>query len=331
MGAETYPVLAHSVLSGLVREFVPNPDAMKGKQIFKSKSVLGYTMGIDVITNPRHLARYRHPDAKSKQEKLKAIKHIDVTLPHIKMSKMLPESIFKALRTPGTDHQAYGKQAIVEELEGLDILAENAMEKARWDCLQTGIVSQTASGDVDDVGFSIDFGIDGNHTPTLTGGNLWSAPTTCDPITNIIAWRKTFAENSGVEAKYAFCSTTVMGYLIAADAMQSMMGDRMKDAIFTTGALPGVAGLEKIIVYDGGYVPEGGSFTPYLGVDKVVLWSGNPHKEYVGVFNDRKATAPGKFSKAWEDEDPSGTHILLGVCALPSGERIKEFWCSDVA
>lgn len=331
MGAETYSrVLSHSVMSGLVREFEQDSASMVGKQIFKTKTVMSPTVGIDIITNPRHLAKYRHPDAPASKEALKAIKHIDVTLPTIKLTKMLPASILKALRQPGTEHQAYGRQALVEELEGMDIQIENTLEKSRWDLLQTGIVAQTAS-DIDEVGFSIDFGIDSDHTPTLLTTAKWSASTTCDPINDILGWMKTFAQNSGKRARYAIMTSTVMGYLINATATQSMMGDRLKDEIFVQGKIKAICGLDGLIQYDMGYVPSGGSFTNFLGADKFVLWSGDAHPEYVGIFNDVDATTAGKFSKSWTTPDPSGMNILLGICALPSGERIKEFFCADVA
>ncbi len=325
MAVEQYEVLKHSVLTKAVRMFEPPPD-MLGAKIFKTEEVIGETAGIDIEYNPRHMASYRHPDAEAGTQALMKVKHIDVTLPCLKEKKKIPARVLNVLRQPGTEHTKWGEKKIAEELRALDIIVTNRMEWARWQILQTGKVAITTG----DIQFSIDFGMASSHKPTLAGSDQWSNPSTADPVSDIMSWKRLYAQDCGKNAKIAICTSTVMGYLMASDKVRQLMGESFKTQVLQSGRITRLLELDWW-VYDHGYVPEGGSFTNFLGTDKVILWSGDPVPEYVGIFPDVKAKTPGKFSKSWEEEDPSGIWVMLGVNSIPSGERVEELFCADVA
>lgn len=331
-GLEVYGrSLTHSFLTKALRLYEPNGD-MVGTKIFKTgapEKVPGQTVGIDIEYMPRYMAHFRRRGRAAAKNRMTTVKHIDVTLPLIKERTDIPAGVLQVLRQPGQEHKAWGEAKVRTEQAALNAIIENTREKMRWDLLQTGIVAHTAT-DVDDMGFSIDFGISGTHTPTLLTTAKWSAPTTCDPIGDIKGWKATYAHDAGVPARFGIMTSDVMNYIINATGVQTFLGDRMKDEIFTLGYVGKMVDLQ-LIVYDGGYVPDGGSFTNYLGTDKFVLWSGNMFPEYEGIFDDLDATTPGKFSKSFKSDDPSTLALLAGVCSLPSAERINEFFCADVA
>jgi len=286
-------------------------------------------VGIDIEYMPRYLGHFRRRGRAAARNRMTTVKHIDVTLPVIKERTDIPAGVLQVLRRPGQEHKQWGEAKIRTEQRALDIINENTREKMRWDLLQTGIVAHTAT-DVDDMSFSVDFGIDSDHTPTLLTTDKWSAADRCDPIGDIKGWKKTYAQNAGVQAKYGIMTSDVMNYIINATGVQTFLGDRMKDEIFVRGYVGKMVDLD-LIIYDNGYVPDGGSFTNYLGTDKFVLWSGNPFPEYEGIFDDLDAKTPGKFSKVFKSDDPSTLALLAGVCSIPSGERIYELFCADVA
>lgn len=329
MGAEAYSrTLDHATLTGAVRLFEPDPN-MVGKRIFRPKPVMGQSVTVDVIINPRHMARYRHNEAAYGKQKNQSVRKDTITLPTIREMTTITGATLQTLRTPGTAHEPWRRQKVGDELKALDIVVENRREVTRWAILQAGKL-EYADTDVDGVTFTVDFSIDATHTPTLAGTDKWSDATNSDPLGDIDDWKVLYARDSGKPPRYLFLTTTVMGYLRNSAKVQAMLGDRMKDDIFLLGRLREISELE-IVVYDLGYVPVGGSFTNYLGTDKVVLWSGDEYPEYEGVAADPKASTPGKFSKSWEDENPPGVNLSVEVCAFPSGERVKELFCADVA
>jgi len=332
MGMELYGrTLSHSVLTAAIRLFATDPE-MVGRRIFTTgakEKVMGQTVGIDIEYYPRRMAKFRKRGAASAKNRLMTVKHIDVTLPLIKESTDIPASVLQCLREPGQESKAWGKAKVGAEQKALDKIIENRREWMRWQILQTGAISHAAT-EVNDISVAIDFGISGTHTPALTGTDKWSDATNSDPITNQKSWKVIYVQDSGISAKYGIMTDTVMGYLMNSTKCRALMGDRLKDEIFMLGEIAKGVKL-TYIVYDEGYVPEGGSFTNFLGTDKFVLWSGETFPEYEGIFDDLDATTPGKFSKAFKSDDPSVITLLAGVNPLPSGERVNELFCADVA
>jgi len=332
MGMEDYGrVLSHSVLTNLVRMFERSTEDFYGLNIFKvgaKQKIMGSTAGIDIIYNPRHMAGYRHPEAPAAKQKRRTVKHIDVTMPVIKESVDISADTLKVLRAPGTEHQQWGQAMVAGEADALDILVENRREWARWQIMQFGKVDY-APTNADEIAFSLDFGMASTHKPALSGTARWSQSSTCDPISDIKGWKKIYVRDSGKVAKYGIMTSEVMDYLIASTKVRELLGDRLKDEIFLMGVIAKAVNL-TFVVYDQGYVPEGGSFTNFLGTDKFILWSGDPFPEYEGIFCDLAAKTPGKFSKAFEIDDPSGITLIEGVRGLPSGERVEELFCATV-
>jgi hypothetical protein len=332
MGMEDYGrVLTHSVLTNLVRMFERSTEDFYGLNIFKvgpRQRIMGSTAGIDIIYNPRHMAGYRHPEAPAGKQKKRKVKHIDVTLPVINESTDILADTLKVLRQPGTDHQQWGQAVIAGEADALDILIENRREWARWQLMQLGKLEYNPTT-ADEIAFSLDFGMASSHKPALSGTARWSEASTCDPITDIKGWKKIYVRDSGKVAKYGIMTSEVMDYMIAAAKVRELLGDRLKDEIFLMGVIAKAVDL-TLVVYDQGYVPEGGSFTNYLGTDKFMLWSGETFPEYEGIFCDINATTPGKFAKSFETDTPSGVTINEGARGMPSGERVEELFCATV-
>jgi hypothetical protein len=329
--------LTHAVLTGVVREFEP-PASMLGSKIFTTgprEQIMGQSVQIDIVRYPRTLPKYRHVDAKSGKNSLLVEKTIMPTMPCIKESVDIGASVLNYLREPGTEHQAYGKAKIADEAKKLDILIENRREKSRFDVLTTGIVSQ-ARVKADDMAFSIDFGTPttpDTHLPimgTTAGyGVLWSTVATSTPASDIEKMKAIYEQDSGKPAKVAILNSTVMNYLINSTVLKTLMGESFKSDILRVGRIQEALGLE-FWVYNAGYT-SGSTFYPFVPSTKFILWSGEPFPEYVGLAPDVDAITPGKFSKAFKSDDPSGITLLETVLALPSGERASELFCATVA
>jgi hypothetical protein len=274
--------LSYSVLTGVAREFEPNPDVL-GAKIFTTgarERIWGSSVGIDIEKFPRTMPKYRHPEAISGKQQRMIVKHIDVTLPCIKESVDISADTLNCLREPGTDRQAWGKAKIAAEMQALDIRINNRLEASRWAVLTTGIVSQ-ALAVADDIAFSIDFGIPTTpttHLPALLTTARWiQAPTTCTPVSDIMGWKATYAKDSGKVAKYGICNSVVMAGLMNATTVKALMGEQYKSDALRLGAIGQICGL-TLLPYDMGYV-SGSTFYPFIGDTKFVLWSGDPFPE----------------------------------------------------
>lgn len=326
--------LTHAVLTGVVQEFLP-PASMLGNKIFATgpnEMIMGSQALIDIVRYPRTVPRYRPIGAKSGKNALLVEKTISAGLPLLKESQDIPASVLNYLRLPGDAQKMYGKAKITAEAKKLDILIENAREKARWDILTTGILTQ-ALAKAGDSAFTVTFGIAATHVPimgTTAGyGCLWSTVATSTVASDISLMKSVYAQDSGKDAKYGICNTTTMNYILNSTLLRNIMGEQYKSDALRLGAIKEICGLE-ILVYDQGYTVSG-TFTPFLPNGRLVIWSGEPMPEYVGLADDVAATTPGKFSKAFESDDPSGVTLLEEILALPSGERVSELFCATVA
>ena len=180
-----------------------------------------------------------------------------------------------------------------------------------------------------EIAFTIDFSIDSSHTPSLAGTRKWSDTTNSLPLVDIAEWKATYEADSGKVARYAVCNQSVMTYLVQNDQVLAVLSEDDKKEVKREGKITRLGGLDWM-QYDAAYTPEGGSATKYMSDNKVVLWSGDAHREYSGICADTKATTPGKFSKSWESEDPSGLFVKVAEAPCPSAERITEFFCATV-
>jgi hypothetical protein len=329
MADEYSRTLSHAFLTGVVQEFKPSED-MLGPKIFRETKVMGAHVGIDIEKFPRTLPKYRHPGAEAGKNALMTVKHIDVTLPCLRERVDIDADTLNIIRQPGTEHQAWGRVKMATEAQKIDILLENRREKSRFDLLTTGIVTQ-ALAKAGDIAFSIDFGIPAtpnDHTPTLTSTAVWTAPTTATPHVDFRNWKKIYAQDSGKNAKVVIMNSTTMNLMIECDSLQALMGEQFKSDLLRVGWIERALSLE-FWVYDLGYV-SGSTFYPFVPDNKVILWSGDPLPEYVGLAPEVDATSPGKFAKTFKSEDPSGVALVESVRALPSGERVNELFCATV-
>jgi len=329
VGAGEYEILHHNVLSRVLEKFAP-PASFLGAQIFKPEPVLAESVGIDIQIGARHMAPYRHPDAAAGLQALESIDHIDVTLPAMREKKLIPSSVLKVLRKPGTEHTNWGEAKLRRELRSLRTIIDKRREWARWQILTTGKLAYTG-----DIAFEVDFGISATHTPALSGTDKWDDYVNSDPIDDISGWKEIFAQDSDKQMMKAYVNSTTMNHMMHNAAIRALMGDDYKTQILKSGRITTLMDLEWE-VYDLGYVPEGGSFTKFLSDGLVVFSAGDPFPEYEGLVSDEgdaenePASKPGWFSKSWRAPDPSGRYVLVACNPLPSGERVEELFCADV-
>lgn len=314
MGYGEYSILQHQVMTALVKKF-PTPQFI-GKAMFPEKPIDSNTAQWDEVHANRDMATYVVPDGEANIIKRLGVINRSSTVASLKEKKQLKGSTMAWLRKPGTEHQSYGEQAVKDELADLDSRLEFRREWARWSAL-TG----TLTVDQERVKFVVDYGIDSTHKPTV--GTSWS-DVAADIIGDINTWKALIQQDSGEMATTVYLNSIVMEYMIKNTGIKSLMGESLKTQILQSGYITRVMGI-NFVVYDVGYVPEGGSFTKFVDDTHCFMVTSSLFaEEQLAPSTDPKSGyRPGKFSKSWIEEDPAGIWVLIELNSLPVIKKVE--------
>ncbi len=314
-------ILQHKVMTNLVNKF-PTPQFI-GKALFPEKPIDSDTAKWDEIHQNRDMADYVSPDAEGNVVARLGVIEKSSTVACLKEKKQLKGSTMAWLRKPGTEHTQIAEQAVRDELTDLDSRLEFRREWARWQALSGTLTINQAN-----VKFSVDYGIDASHKPTVT--TAWS-DVSADIIGDLVNWKELIQKDSGEMATTVYLNSKVMSYLIKNTGIKNLMGEQLKTQILQSGYITRVIGL-NFIVYDAGYVPAGGSFTKFITDDKVIMVTSSPFaEEQVAPSTDPKSGfRPGKFSKSWTVEDPSGIWVLIELNSLPIIKKVENIVYADI-
>lgn len=316
-------------MTKLVQKF-PHPNLI-GLTMAKKRSIKinGDTAKWDVIHNSRHMAPLTVAGAEAVPTGLMAKEKKTSTMAYTRVKKSLKASTLYWLRQPGTENTQEGEQAVRRELNDLDFQVDQRNEWLFWQMHQ-GALAYNENG----VNIGIDYGLAASHKPTAAV--LWSDTANADPLANLEAWCKEIEEDGGVVPDKIYLHRTAMGYLKNNVKVQAMLKNLFKSSDGITSRVRELVladlGLE-IIVYSAGYVPEGGSFTPHIPSNKVIITAGDEYYDYQeGASDDLDAKGlPGKFSKSWQPPDPSSRQILIEHHRLPVLTQVEQLACATIA
>lgn len=321
MGYGELSILQHQVMTELVRKF-PTPQFI-GKTMFPEKPILTNTAEWDELHQNRDMADYVVPDGEAKVVNRLGVKHKTSTVACLKEKKQLKGSTMAWLRKPGTEHTQIKEQAVRDELQDLDSRIEFRREWARWQALSGTLTVNQA-----DVKFTVDYGIDSSHKPTVT--TAWS-DAGADIIGDLQVWKSLIQQDSGEQATTVYVNSVVMEYMIKNTGIKALMGESLKTQILQNGYITRVMGL-NFVVYDAGYVPAGGSFTKFIGDEVAIMVTSSPFaEEQLAPSTDPKSGfTPGKFSKSWTEEDPAGIWVLEELNSLPIIKKVENIVYADL-
>lgn len=319
-------ILEHEVMTELVQKFTTPPSLYFSKYFPTppSAKILGQTAQWDTLLRGRGMANYVARDGEANLASRLVIKNNSFTVAFKKEKKAIEGSIMALLRQPGTTDKQYGEQAVRDELEDLlrMILFRNEWENAQ--ALQgTLTVSQS-----NNVAFTVDYGIDATHKPTVT---VSFSDTNCDIVEYIMAWKKIIAEDSGEVPIDVTVNSVVMKYIIKNVQVQKFMGIEYNRQIGETGRITRFLDLNWH-VYDSGYVNSSNVFVPYMPITKLLMATEpNFGKRIIGASLDIKSGfKPGRFSKSWTTEDPATTFVLVEENSLPCIEKVENLIMATV-
>lgn len=226
--------------------------------------------------------------------------------------------------------EAYGGEMTLQEREDA-IVADTLRDQRdgihrRWEWMAAEAVKHgavTLEGENYPT-VTVSFGRDPNNTITLSGGALWSASTTANPIRDVTAWSYQI-RRSGVAATRLIMGTNASSAFFATDAVQrafdvrrgTTMGANLEqfatlggESLTFHGVLPGTQ--IGVYTYSEIYEDNMGEEQQFLDPDDVILTGDVAGVKCFGAIMDRKAgwrSLP-LFPKMWEQEDPSGLFLM---------------------
>jgi hypothetical protein len=193
-------------------------------------------------------------------------------------------------------------------------------------------------------GDKINFGVDASHLVTLTGNDLWSATTTSKPLAKLREWRRLIIKDSGLNPDFLIFSHEAIDSFLAhpevADgkgAISAIKVDRgqiipqnLPDGVTYWGYLRDV-GCD-VYSYDEVYLDANNAEQRMVPTKKVLMGSTRARMDRVyGLIQDLKALySVDRFSKSWEEEDPSARFLMMQSAPLMIPTDVDSFISATV-
>lgn len=238
------------------------------------------------------------------------------------------------------------EEAVMREVADLNMRFDNFAELCLWQSLSGHLVL-----DYPEVQADVDYKFLPSHKPTFT--TSWATATPSQIVEDVRGLKRLIRRDGRVTAQDAYATEKTIAYIFESFATNGagstvagvILSDRMKDAYFQTGVLPGFMGLNwkpQEATYDA----DGSSYTanptipgeqtPFLADNALIIGNftdNRPIELYIGPTADDEAPDgyTGKFAKTWKEKDPSARQYLLEWNMLPVITRPEQFvYVADV-
>lgn len=120
---------------------------------------------------------------------------------------------------PGTRDLQSGTDYVYNVLRLLSEGVDSRIEELRWKALSVGTYTYDKYG----IKISVDWGIPGGNQ-VVPAAAIWSDVDNADPLTDIITWNQVLIDAVGSGAVVAYCSSTVLGYLLQNAKIRNLLG-----------------------------------------------------------------------------------------------------------
>jgi len=183
------------------------------------------------------------------------------------------EEDYLALRSNDVNYRRKAGVELVERVESLVVRNINRTEKMRWEAFSGEVTLEYASGAT----LTVDYDVPATNKPSASVP--WQNTATSDPIADLKAWQKLTANEVGAYGTKIHMSSEAYDLMIASDKLvQKLTGSERPLYVPTRDDVLSLlrAGTE-IIIYDGGWRPDGSSdrgidgLNRFLPKDKVLI------------------------------------------------------------
>lgn len=318
------PLLEPAVLQEVV-QFLVTPENLTLSSMLNrvSTPVRYYTW--DLLRGSRTVAKPNVPNSEAHIVPRLGRGQRTAALAYTREKKVFEPTTTMWLRELGSvSNVQRAEEAILREVTELNTRVDNYVEWACWQAIQGTL--EFPGPDV--VAPAIDYGIASSHK--IVAGTSWATATPQQLVEMIRVWKRLVERDARVPATDAFCTEVTIARIFdafasggnaAGNPAGAILSDNMKDQYYRTGTLPGFMGLNWHTV-EGQYDDDSGNTALFLADDALVianLSSGEPMKIVEGPSADFSAPQGhiGKFTKTWEEPDPSGKQVLMEYSFLP--------------
>lgn len=312
------PLLEPTVIRNVVQK-LPVPENMFLTKRLPHTPYPTQTATWDVIKGSRQVGRPNVPNSEAHVVPRLGISQQAASMIYYREKKVFSPTTLHWLRAPGTvGNIQNAEQAVMREVADLNQRCDNLIE---WSCWQA--LTGTLVLNYPDVKATIDYKLPTSHKPT--GLSTWDPATaTVDGlVADVQALKRLISRDGRVAATEAFATEKTLNYVLRIFAKNgnAIMSDRMRDSFYSSGLLPGFLGLDWQAV-ESQYDTEAGDVSLFLPDDALVianLSEGRPMEILEGPTADDQAPEglTGKFTKTWQEQDPSARQILLENHFLP--------------
>ncbi len=293
----------------------------------------------DVIRGSRSIARPNVPNSEAHIVPRLGRTQASAAFVYLREKKVFEPTTLHWLRLAAASNLndlavTQAEQAVLREIGDLNQRFDNFAEYLIWQAL-TGSLTL----DFPDVQASVNYNYLNTHKPSPTAP--WSTATASQIVGDVRAWKRLIQRDGRVSATDAYCTEITVQAVFDAFARSTatLMSDRMRDAYYADGVLPGFLGLNWTIqenVYDttgAAYTTsptDPGSEQMFLADGAIIMGNfteNRPIELMVGPTADDEApdNFTGKFAKTWKEKDPSARQYLLEWNLLPIITRPEQF------
>ncbi len=316
-------ILQPAVLNGLVEKFTAPETYLGRTKLFnRTEPSPDPTAKWDVIEGNREIAAPNVPNSEAHIVPHLGVGQRTASFIYLREKKVFKPTTVRWLRTPGTLATKAAEAAIAREVKDLDRRFDAFSEWCIWQAM-TGSITLNFP----DVKANVDYGFNATHIPTVSKD--WDDPTKTvgELLADVNAWKRLISLDGQVTADNVWLNGETMDQVIRVCAGSTIISDRMRDELLTSGTVSGLFGL-RWNVYDLGYVDASGTEQTYIPTGSVFMTSGANNAFYLmeGPSADHEAPTGhvGKFVKSWQDPDPSARQHLEEWSFLPIIERPEQ-------
>lgn len=292
----------------------------------------------DVMRGSRAIAQPNVPNSEANVVDRLGRSQESASFIYLREKKVFSPTTLFWIREPGQLAAVNAEKAIMREILDLNVRFDNYGEWACWQMLKGKLPVVYPDGS----SVTIDYKLAASHQPAPAVS--WATATPTQIVNDVRGWKRLVRRDSDVMADEAFATEVTVQHIFDSFAVNSggvgsLLSDRMRDAYYSTGELPGFMGLKWNImeaVYDAtgaAYTTaptDPGQETLFLPDNALILGNFTAHNPFTileGPTADTKAPRnfTGKFAKTWEEEDPSDMQYLLEWNFVPIAQRAEQW------
>jgi len=340
--AQSHEVLNHVTLTQAVNEKKDPLSFVKNMVFGKNVTVPTRHIEVSVIRRGRRIAPLVKRDGAAVMTKGRTDEFYPIMPAHIRTKRpMTPSDLLEKRRAGGVIHLNGDQGEAIRQYMADELsfqMDDHTNTEEYLACLALR-GSYTYSG-ADEVELSVDFRRPTAHNVTLSGANLWSATTTASPDADIQAASDLTEAETGLVVTDAIMAPDAATAFFKVDRVMTLLDTRrlitgqldITQPIQQNGAryLGMLSSGVRLWVYNRSVILPDNSTEQLIRANYVEFIANSPQADFVtyyGAIEDMKAIGAGRvlrsqrFSKSWEEEDPSARMLLVESNPLPVMRR----------